>query len=234
MSTYVLLHGSWHGAWCWDSVGSRLQASGDHVRALTLRGLGERADELGPDIDLRAHAEDLEQQLAAAANDNAVLVAHSYGGMVVAWIAARLPDYGVRRVVLLDAFVPLPGETALDVAPSLRDALMGLRMTDRAWALAAPGPELFGIEDPLLAEEVSAKLTPMPLATHTQALREDAEWPQDIPVDYIRCLQFPAFEAMQERVEARKGWRWLELDAGHDAMLTCPNALISLLHRPSG
>lgn len=233
MSDYVLIHGSWHGAWCWDKLKDRLQSSGDTVRALTLLGLGERADELNPDVDLRVHAEDLERQLAATDNNDAVLVAHSYGGMVVAWLASRLPDYGFRRIVLLDAFLPLPGETALDVAPGLRDALMGLRIAGREWALAAPGPDLFGVDDPALAAEVSAKLTPMPLATHTQPLPRAAAWPRNLPVDYIRCLGFPAFEAMQQRVQARAGWRWLELDAGHDAMLTQPDALLARLRDPS-
>lgn len=229
MTDFVLIHGSWHGAWCWKALKDRLQAAGERVQAPTLLGLGERVDELRSDIDLRLHAEDLERQLSERGARDATLVAHSYAGMVVAWIASRLPAYGVRRVVLLDAFLPLPGESALDVAPDLRAPLMELRMVDRPWALSPPDPALFGIDEATQAADVAGKLTPMPLATHTQALQRDAAWPQDVPVDYIRCLRFPAFEPMQQRVRARHGWRWMELDAGHDAMLTHPDALLALL-----
>ncbi len=232
MTDFVLIHGSWHGAWCWDRLKSHLEAGGDGVQALTLAGLGERVEELASDIDLHRHAEDLERQLGERGGRDATLVAHSYAGMVVATIAARLPDYGFRHIVLLDAFLPLPGENALDVAPGLREPLMGLRMDARPWALSPPDPALFGIEDPALATDVAARLTPMPLATHTQPLPQDAAWPSDVTVDYIRCLRFPAFEGMRQRVQGRQGWRWLELDAGHDAMLTHPDELLAWLRNP--
>lgn len=69
----------------------------------------------------------------------------------------------------------------------------------------------------------------MPLATHTQKLPPGKTWPGDLDVDYIRCLRFPAFEAMRARVAAHTGWRWHEIDAGHDAMITHPDAIATFL-----
>ncbi|MGH8112379.1 MAG: alpha/beta fold hydrolase, partial [Rhodanobacteraceae bacterium] len=117
MTEFVLIHGSWHGAWRWDHLKRSMEACGDQVEALTFCGLGERADELRADVNLSVHADDVAQRLAARSHHNAVLVAHSYAGMTIARIASHLRDYGFQRVVLLDAFVPVPGESALDVAP---------------------------------------------------------------------------------------------------------------------
>ena len=70
MANFVLVHGAWHGAWCWRRVVDLLQAQGHRVHALTLTGLGERAHLLSPDIHLSTHIQDV------------VLAVHSYAGMV--------------------------------------------------------------------------------------------------------------------------------------------------------
>jgi hypothetical protein len=58
-ATFVLLHGAWHGAWCWKHVSGRLRAAGHNVYTPTLTGLGERSHLLGPDITLETCAQDL-------------------------------------------------------------------------------------------------------------------------------------------------------------------------------
>lgn len=226
---YVFIHGSWHGAWCWERVERILDRAGHRTKALTLVGLGERVAELEQGIDLRVQAEDLVQQLITLRWQEITLVAHSYAGMLVAWIADDLYRLGVKRLVLVDAFVPFKGECALDVAPSLKEPLMGLRMKEKPWLLAAPPPALFGISDAGLAAEVELKLSPMPLATHTQKLNEEPQWNSEISVSYIRCTEFQAFGAMKERVRGRKGWHWHEIRAGHDVMLIRPDELRNML-----
>ena len=82
MANYVLVHGAWHGAWCWRRVVDLLQAQGHRVHALTLTGLGERAHLLSPDIHLSTHIQDVVAAIDNEELQDVVLVVHSYAGMV--------------------------------------------------------------------------------------------------------------------------------------------------------
>ncbi len=101
-STYVLVHGAWHGGWCWKRVVPALRAAGHEVYTPTLTGLGERAHLANPAIDLSMHIADIVNLLEAEELDKVVLVGHSYGGMVVTGVADRAASR-LRRVVYLDA-----------------------------------------------------------------------------------------------------------------------------------
>ena len=59
MSTFVLVHGAWHGGWCWDRVARPLREAGHDVHAPTLTGLSERAHLLSPLVGLETHVEDV-------------------------------------------------------------------------------------------------------------------------------------------------------------------------------
>lgn len=75
----MLVHGAWHGGWCWKKVTPLLQAAGHEVLARTLTGLGERAHLLNPQIDLSTHIQDITAVLEYEDLHNVVLVGHSYG-----------------------------------------------------------------------------------------------------------------------------------------------------------
>ena len=64
MATFVLVHGGWHGGWCWQKVIPFLEAAGHEVYAPTLTGLAERASELSPDVGLTTHIQDIVGLLA--------------------------------------------------------------------------------------------------------------------------------------------------------------------------
>jgi len=59
MATYILVHGAWHGGWCWQRVRPFLRAAGHEVFTPTLTGLGERSHLAGPEIDLNTHIQDV-------------------------------------------------------------------------------------------------------------------------------------------------------------------------------
>jgi len=86
-SIYVLVHGAWHGGWCWKKVVPALRAAGHEVYTPTLTGLGERAHLANPAIDLATHIADVVNLLEAEELAKVVLVGHSYGGMVVTGVA---------------------------------------------------------------------------------------------------------------------------------------------------
>ena len=92
MSTYVLVHGAWHGAWCWKRVRKALQAAGHDVFTPTLTGVGERSHLNSAQVNLGTHIADVVNLIRWEELTDVVLCGHSYGGCVVSGVADRLPD----------------------------------------------------------------------------------------------------------------------------------------------
>src|SRR5262249_11006109 len=109
MATFILVHGAWHGSWCWKRVRSALKKAGHDVFTPTLTGVGERSHLLAETVDLGIHTLDVLNLVKWEELNDFVLCGHSYGGMVVSGVADRVPDR-VRALVYLDAFVPEHGE----------------------------------------------------------------------------------------------------------------------------
>src|SRR5258708_37041422 len=86
--TFVLVHGAWHGGWCWKKVVPLLQAAGHRVIALTLTGLGERAHLIDPKVGLTTHVNDVLNTLEMDDLTDIILVGHSYGGLVISGVCA--------------------------------------------------------------------------------------------------------------------------------------------------
>ncbi len=116
MTDYVLIHGAWHGSWCWARV-RRLLAAGAHgVFTPTLTGVGERSHLLSRDVGLDTHIADVANLMIWENLRDVVLVGHSYSGFVARHVADRMPDR-IRSLIYLDAFVPENGKTLFDYLP---------------------------------------------------------------------------------------------------------------------
>ena len=109
MTNYVLIHGAWHGSWCWARVRRLLAAGAHRVFTPTLTGVGERAHLLSRDVGLDTHVADVANLMIWEDLRDVVLVGHSYGGVVVRHVADWIPDR-IRSLVYLDAFVPDDGK----------------------------------------------------------------------------------------------------------------------------
>src|SRR5205809_2952479 len=109
MTSFVLIHGAWHGSWCWKRVRRLLQAQGHDVFTPTLTGVGERSHLLSRDVNLETHILDIVNLIRWEELSDIVLCGHSYGGCVISGVADRIPDR-IRALVYLDAFVPENGE----------------------------------------------------------------------------------------------------------------------------
>jgi pimeloyl-ACP methyl ester carboxylesterase len=113
MATFVLVHGAWHGGWCYQAVARKLRAAGHEVHTPTLTGLGERRHLIGPGVDLDTHIQDVLNVVRYEDLTGFVLCGHSYGGMVVSGVADAIPGQ-ISALVYLDAYVPKDGESIWD------------------------------------------------------------------------------------------------------------------------
>jgi len=233
MADFVLVHGAWHGAWCWKRILPGLWQAGHRAFAVTLTGTGERAHQLSPSITLLTHVEDVVAVMEAEELQQAIVVGHSYGGMVITGVADRLPQR-IARLVYLDAVVPLPGESWSSGHPPQTQA-------QRREAIAATGsiapadPAMFGIagED---AQWLARRQTPQPGGVYDEPLQFDAARVAALPRTFIDCNApaLPTIALMRERVRQQPGWQVHEIPTGHDAMISAPQELLRHLLAAAG
>jgi pimeloyl-ACP methyl ester carboxylesterase len=230
VSTFVLVHGAFHGGWCWRRLVPLLRAGGHPVYAPTLTGLGESAHLAGPRVGLATHIEDVRAVLEFEDLADVILVGHSYSGMVIAGVADRAPER-IKRLVYLDAFVPEDGQSlaAIKGRDWLESARKRAAESGDGWRLIPPSSRYFDVLDKADVAWADARLTPQPLKTFEEPVRLENRKREAIPCAYIACMaQEDNFEWVLERVRAR-GWECFELAAGHDAMITAPAELAEIL-----
>jgi pimeloyl-ACP methyl ester carboxylesterase len=232
MAALVLVHGAWHGGWCWRRVSPILQAAGHQVFAPSLTGLGDRAHLLTPQTDLDTHVQDIVNLLEFEDLTEVVLVGHSYGGMVITGVAGRVPGR-LRHLVYLDAFVPAAGESLYDLLAA--DARAMFRATtylaDGGRLLPPPPLSRWGVTADQDVAWMAPRVRPQPASTFEQTLRLPDGPAAGHGRTYISCLmdQKPHYRQTAARLQAKAGWVNRELEAGHDAFVTAPRALACLL-----
>lgn len=124
--TFVLVHGAWHGRWCWRRVSDLLEKKGHKVFAPTMTGLGERSHLIGGKIDLATHVTDIVNVVKWENLNDIVLVGHSYGGAVISGVAEQIRE-AIGSIVFLDAFLPESGDSlATKASQPVREAIAGL------------------------------------------------------------------------------------------------------------
>jgi pimeloyl-ACP methyl ester carboxylesterase len=233
MAAFVLVHGAWHGAWCWARVLPALRAAGHGAHAVTLTGVGERAHLLSRAIDATTHTDDVVNLVACEELDDVVLVGHSYGGLVITLAADRLLARGValRHLVYIDAMVPHAGESwSSHHAPELVATRLAQAAAHPHHALPPPDAALYGLTGSDQAW-VNRRQTPHPFGMYQQVLSFDGARIAALPRTFIDCTQpaWPSIAPMRLRVRSEPGWRVRELATGHDAMVSAPGPLTRML-----
>jgi pimeloyl-ACP methyl ester carboxylesterase len=233
---YVLVHGAWHGAWCWTRVVPGLLAAGHRVVAPTLTGLGDRAHLAGAQVTLATHVEDVLAAIEAEElGDAIVLVGHSYGGNVISGVADAIRER-IAHCVFLDAVVPPPGAThwswSMFNSPQDRAArLAAVRERGGGAVLPPPSAAALGVTDPGDAAWVERRMRPMPLGTYLGGIALARGGAEGLRRTYVAAAA-PAYAPMRptcERLRADPSWRYLEIATGHDMMVSAPQALCRLL-----
>ncbi|MES3000755.1 MAG: alpha/beta fold hydrolase [Pseudomonadota bacterium] len=228
-TAFVLVHGAWHGGWCWTRVEALLRAKGHRVFAPSLTGLADRSHLLNPGISLDTHVQDVVNLVEWESLESVVLVGHSYGGMVITGAAERLLPR-LKAIVYLDALIPnAPNESLLDITgpadrarreavaagtgllPPGKAEFLNVNVADRAW--------------------VDSKCTPHPYLTFKQGLPAIGAHERVAKKVYVRAtgIKVPFYDRILAERRGRPGWKTFELPFGHDLMVDAPREVTEIL-----
>ena len=217
MTTYVLVHGAWAGSWGWTGTARSLRAAGHEVWTPSLTGLGERAHLASPAIGLGLHVQDVVAQIECEDLRDIILCGHSYGGMVITGVAARVAER-IHALVYLDAFLPNDGRSLWDVADDLsrRHFIDGQRETP---GMVAPFPQPPG---------APRRLSHQPLLTIVEPVQAG---PPIARRSYIYATRGAptVFTQFYESVRDDPAWTVHAIDSGHVVMADDPEGLVRLL-----
>ncbi|MEA5455961.1 alpha/beta hydrolase [Sinomonas sp. JGH33] len=233
MTHIVLVHGAFHGGWCWSEVAAGLTQRGHTVVAPDLPGSGDDRTPV-EEVTLESAVDRVIEALKAS-DEPSVLVAHSMGGIVTTQAAAQVPEL-ISRLVYVTAFRPVDGESLLDLTHLPEGAGDGVQANI---TVAGEPPvatfdfekanDVFGNGVPAhLAQEAAAKLTPQPLSLFaTPVSIRAAALP---PAEYVICSEDRAIPpALQELMATREPARTHRLAAGHSPFYSHPQEIVDIL-----
>jgi pimeloyl-ACP methyl ester carboxylesterase len=247
---FILIHGGFHGAWCWDRVVPELEKLGHEAVALDLPGHGERAAERPANFRGRI------QPILDALQAGDVLVGHSGGGYDIAVAAHYAPDK-VGHMIFLAAGLPVEGKSVVEAtggateadasggrrATKLMDDSTGMLRFIRPlpdgtmeWTSLEGGREFFyhDCDDATVAwafSKLSPGISPFP----GEKLHLPALWQAQPPRSYIRCEQDRAKpHSMSDDVLRRLGVEPLTIDSSHSPFLSRPAELAALFVEAAG
>ncbi|MDM0109082.1 alpha/beta hydrolase [Variovorax sp. J22R24] len=238
MANFVLVHGAWHGGWCYRETAGALRAAGHTVFTPTHTGVGERFHQSRENVTLETHIRDVCGCIEWEELDNVILVGHSYGGMVITGVADRMSDR-IRSLVYLDAFVPEHGDSlngllskalAPEVAAQFLGAFRGTALQDHCGLMQPIPAEMFNIA-PANRARVDRLCRPQALATFETPLLLTGAGDKIKDRLYILADNWDPspFRYFAAKVEGAAGWRVVKMPTSHDVMVDSPTELTAEL-----
>jgi pimeloyl-ACP methyl ester carboxylesterase len=226
MTTFVLVHGAFRGAWSWSRVRRLLTAAGHEVHTPSLTGMGDRRHLSAEPPTLDTWALDVANLLEEEDLRDVVLAGHSQGGIAIA-AAARRCAGRLARLVFIDAPEPRPGERAAALLGPVPDLPRDLWLPPRP---ITADPSL----DPDTVAWMNARLCPTPLAPSLDPMPDETPASAAVPRQYVFCTGTPSgypAAVTLERLRAA-GTPYHLIESGHDAPLGRPTELADLLTTP--
>lgn len=231
MATFLLVHGAWHGGWCWRRVADILRARGHQVHTPTLTGLGDRVHLATPDINLDTHISDVLGIIDAEELSDIVICGHSYGGMVITPVIDRRPE-AFRSAVWLDAFIPRDGASLMDGWPAERAQHVREEAATHGegWKVPPMPADYFGVNEDDV-EWVERRCVPQPIRTFSQPCHLAGKWTSVPKKMYILAEGHPnsSFDRFADPLSEDPDWDVRRVSAGHDVMVDSPEELADLL-----
>jgi pimeloyl-ACP methyl ester carboxylesterase len=228
MATFGLVHGSWHGAWCWERLVPELDARGHRSVAVDL-------PIEDPAAGLTRYAEIVADALSEA-DDDVILVGHSFAGSTIPLVTRQRP---VAQLVFLCSLVPRPGESVTDRYTTERVYVPGFvgntaTRDDRASYWPDPGAAIRCFYHDCIAADAEWAVARMRAQSPTPRLEP---WPldalPDVPRASILCRGDRVIDPAWSRTMSREllGVEPIELEGGHSPFLSRPAELAALLAR---
>ena len=231
--TFVLVHGAHHGGWCWSRVAAALAEKQHRIFAVTQTGLGDRRHLAAAATHIDVFVDDIANAIETEELDDVILVGHSFGGIPITGVAARMPTR-IRSLVYLDAGVPDVGGSAISplsvpVQEQLRQSVVKVNGVDTLMP-PNPLPAYWGLAG-ADAAWVKRRVTPHPFATWITPLQYNKDNWEKVPRTYVQCTapRHPALAELQAKLRANPKWKWIEFPSGHDAMVSYPVELARVL-----
>jgi pimeloyl-ACP methyl ester carboxylesterase len=228
--TFVLVHGAWHGGWCWRRVSDLLEKQGHKVFTPTLTGVGERSHLMSKDINLDTHITDIVNVFKWEDLKDVCLVVHSYGGYPGSGALEQIGDR-VSSIVWLDAFKPENGERLFDVTSEFSRKGLLAAMEKGEPGRPSPKAEAFAVNEKDRAW-VDSKTTPQPNGVALQPIKLTGAREKVAKKTYVRAAAYPqpTFDKALAECKADKTWRTFEAtNSGHDVMVDAPQWLVDVL-----
>jgi pimeloyl-ACP methyl ester carboxylesterase len=217
VATFVLIPGMCHGGWSFAELSEQLRGHGHRAYPLTLTGISERSHLLHGGVNLETHIQDVTGVLAAENIQDAVLVGHSYGGMVITAVADRMPER-VDSLVYLDAVVPANGDSCWALV-SDNERQWYLDVVDNGYAVRT-------------LPFFDARATPHPLASLLQPLQLTSDLGHIRRSVYVYAAGWDGespFTPFYHRLRENPSWMTYALDSGHNLMRDAPKDLLKIL-----
>ena len=229
--TFVLVHGAFHGGWCWRQVADVLRSHGHRVFTPTLTGAGERSHLISRQLSLEVWTQDILNVLHWEQLQGVTLVGHSFAGVTLCGVADQAPSR-LRQLVFVDALLLEAGQSAFGSRPAADAERSRQVAAQTSGGLSVPAPPLsaFGLTDPVISAAVTPWLTPHPLSVYESALELRNPLGNGVPASYIVCSD-PVFAPLEpsRAIARRMGCRFHSIPTNHEVMFTQPLELAQML-----
>jgi pimeloyl-ACP methyl ester carboxylesterase len=236
VANIVLVHGAWHGGWCYVRVAELLRARGHRVFTPTLSGLGERSHEFSGAINLSTHIADVVNLIKWERLDKVVLLGHSYGGMVITGVADAVADK-IETLVYLDAMIPSDGQSIFDMVPPEISKLQMEGASAHGGLGVPPTPAAAFEGNEKDRAWVDALCTVQPLACMNERIKLTGAHKNIRNHIYVLAANWGngrGFRRYRDIVKDQPGWTYHEMPCGHDVMVDMPNELAEILLKAAG
>ncbi|MEO8062252.1 MAG: alpha/beta fold hydrolase [Pseudomonadota bacterium] len=232
--TFVLIHGGWHGAWCWERLATLLRADGHMVIAPDLPSMGD--DPTDPATVTLSSWTKFVLELIAAQSERVILVGHSRAGAIISQVAEAVPGR-ILRLVYLSAYLLPGGRSVAAEARQDADSLVPANMVPGAGGVTCTlRPEIvsaafYGECSEAERAFAIARLSPEPLKPLAAAVQVTAQRFGGVPRVYVECNADRTISlAAQRRMQAALPCDPVfTLDCDHSPFLSRPAELARLL-----
>lgn len=236
MSKFLLIHGAYHGAWCWDEVKNYLDRKDQEVYTLDLPGHGLDSTPRQT-VDIKSYVQKVKEYIEKNNLEDIILVGHSFAGVVISKLLERIENK-IKHIIFINAVILDNGESFFDFFPDHIKQKYRDVANNREDKSITPNPEslkakLFNeLEDEEKFKIIFNHLTPQPIKPYEEQVYLNGFKDSVVPMTYIFCtkdISFPPDIFDKILLKLPSHFKKLELESDHEAMFSHPKELADLI-----